>query len=184
MSNQNQNDAITQKFVLELNAVLTIENAGTERLQTRIQESRLNEIRQQLQQHLQESTEHQKRLQKIIHGIGGEPTQEKSGLPLPIYPDIIWKMMSNSMTKQEWELKRAEEDLIVENAEAVCYSMLIQKAKAGGDLFYNTIEQLSLNLKDEQHMIDWINNNLPGMLTRLWPSVQQTQSKDNPDDLK
>ncbi len=93
-------------------------------------------------------------------------------------------MMSNSMTKQEWELKRAEEDLIVENAEAVCYSILIQKAKAGGDLFSNTIEQLSLNLKDEQHMIDWINNNLPGMLTRLWPSVQQTQSKDNPDDHK
>ena len=77
MSNQNQNDAITKKFVLELNAVLAIENAGTERLQARIQESRLNEIRQQLQQHLQESTEHQKRLQKIIHGIEGEPTQEK-----------------------------------------------------------------------------------------------------------
>ncbi len=184
MSNQNQNDAITQKFVLELNAILAIENAGTERLQARIQESRLNEIRQQLQKHLQESTEHQKRLQKIIQGIGGEPTQEKSGLPLPTYPGIIWKMMSNSMTKQEWELKRAEEDLIVENAEAVCYSILIQKAKAGGDLFSNTIEQLSLNLKDEQHMIDWINNNLPGMLTRLWPSIQQTQSKNNPEEHK
>ncbi len=182
MSKQNPNDAITQKFVLELNAVLAIENAGMERLHTRIQESRLDEIKQQLQQHLHESTDHQKRLQKIIQDMGGEPTQEKSGLPLPVYPDIIWNMMSNSMTKQEWELKRAEEDLIVENAEAVCYTMLIQKAKAGGDMFYDTLESLSLNLKDEQHMIDWINNNLPGMLTRLWPSMQTNHSKDNSND--
>jgi hypothetical protein len=60
--------------------------------------------------------------------------------------------------------------------------MLIQKAKASGDVLYGALESLSLNLKDEQNMIDWINNNLPAMLTKLWPSIQSNHSKDNSND--
>ena len=36
-------------------------------------------------------------------------------------------MMNDTMTKEEWELRSSEEDMIVENAEATCYLMLIQK---------------------------------------------------------
>jgi hypothetical protein len=28
--------------------------------------------------------------------------------------------MNNSMTEQEWELRKAEEDMIVENSEVMC----------------------------------------------------------------
>jgi len=82
------------------------------------------------------------------------------------------ELMNNSMTKQEWELKKSEEDLINESAEAICYQMLIQKAQMAGGVFQNAIEPLSLNMKDEAKMADWLKTNSPGMLAQLWPEVQ------------
>ncbi len=117
--------------------------------------------------------------------MGGEPTQEKIGLPIPSYPQTIFQMMTDSMTKQEIELKRAEEDLIIENAEVSSYLMLIGKAQMAGGVFSNAIESLSLNMNDEQNMIDWIKTNSPGMLAQLWPKMQSaiatsTSSTDAP----
>ena len=83
-------EIITQKFILELNAALAMENAGVERLQTRIQEVSLPDAKSQIEHHLQESKEHQKRLQQLITNMGGEPTIEKIGLPLPSYPQTIF----------------------------------------------------------------------------------------------
>ena len=76
------------------------------------------------------------------------------------------------MTEQEWELKKAEEDMIVENAEVTCYLMLIQKAQMAGGVFFNAVEPLLQNMKDEEHMVDWIKTNSPGMLAQLWPKIQ------------
>lgn len=165
-------DIITKKFILELNEALALENAGIERLQTRIEEISIPEAKQQMQHHLQESLEHQKRLQQLITSIGGEPTQLKVGLPLPSYPDTIRKMMDNSMTRYEWELKKTEYDLIVENAEVSCYLMLLEKAQMAKEEFPNAAEPLSLNLKDEQNMVEWIKSNSSEMLSKLWPKIQ------------
>jgi ferritin-like metal-binding protein YciE len=172
MSKVDAAEILTQKFALEWNSALAMENAGIERLKSRIEEVTLPEAKQKMQIHLQESIEHQKRLQQLISSIGGVPTQEKLGLPLPSYPEIIMKMMINSMTKQEWELKKAEQDMIVENAEVTCYHMLIGKAQMAGGVFSNAIEPLSQNMKDEQKMADWIKTNSPGMLAQLWPQIQ------------
>jgi len=46
-------DLMNQKFILELNAALVMENAGVEILQTRITEASLPEAKQQLEYHLQ-----------------------------------------------------------------------------------------------------------------------------------
>jgi ferritin-like metal-binding protein YciE len=165
-------EIITQKFILELNAALAMENAGVERLQTRVQEVSLPDAKLQIEHHLQESKEHQKRLQQLISNMGGEPTIEKIGLPLPSYPQTISQMMTDSMTKQEIELKRTEEDLIIESAEVASYIMLIGKVQMAGGVFLNTLEPLSLNMKDEQKMVDWIKTNSPGMLAQLWPKIQ------------
>jgi ferritin-like metal-binding protein YciE len=172
MSKVDAAEILNQKFALEWNSALAMENAGIERLKSRIEEVTLPEAKQKMQLHLQESVEHQKRLQQLISSIGGVPTQEKLGLPLPSYPEIIMKMMINSMTKQEWELKKAEQDMIVENAEVTCYLMLIGKAQMAGGVFSNAIEPLSQNMKDEQKMADWIKTNSPGMLAQLWPQIQ------------
>jgi ferritin-like metal-binding protein YciE len=172
MSKLGAAEILIQKFALEWNSALAMENAGIERLKSRIEEVTLPEAKQKMQIHLQESVEHQKRLQQLISSIGGVPTQEKLGLPLPSYPEIIMKMMINSMTKQEWELKKAEQDMIVENAEVACYLMLIGKAQMAGGVFSNAVEPLSLNMKDEQKMVEWIKTNSPGILAQLWPEIQ------------
>ena len=52
--------------------------------------------------------------------------------------------------------------------------MLIGKSQITGGLFLNAVEPLSLNLKDEQNMADWIKTNSPGMLSQLWPKIQST----------
>jgi ferritin-like metal-binding protein YciE len=172
MSKINVAEIMSQKFALELNGALAMENAGMERLQTRIDETLLPEAKQQMQHHLQESLVHQKRLQQLITSIGGKPTDEKLGLPLPIFPQSMAEMMKDTMTKQEWELKRSEEDLINETAETICYQMLIQKAQMAGGVFQNAIEPLSLNMKDEAKMADWIRTNAPGMMAQLWPQIE------------
>jgi hypothetical protein len=89
------------------------------------------------------------RLQKLITDLGGNSTTEKLGLPLPSYPQEMQEIMDSSMTKQEWELKKSEYDMTVENADVSCYLSLILKAQMAGGVFMNTIEPLSLNLKDE-----------------------------------
>ena len=176
MSKINVAEIMSQKFALELNAALAMENAGMERLQTRIDETLLSEAKQQMQHHLQESLVHQKRLQQLITNLGGKPTEEKLGLPIPRYPQSMAEMMTNTLTKQEWELKRSEEDLINESAETIFYQMLIQKAQMAGGVFQNAIEPLSLNMKDEAKMAEWIKTNAPGMMAQLWPQIQSAIS--------
>ncbi len=82
----NPNEIVMQKFIFELNGALAMENAGVERLQVRIKEVSIPEARQQLEHHLEESKQHQERLQKLITDLGGNTTNEKLGLPLPSYP--------------------------------------------------------------------------------------------------
>lgn len=165
--NSNTDTIIRQKFALELNAALAMENAGLERLQTRIQETSLPNVKQHLQHHLQETTEHQKRLQQLIIDMGGQATQEKLGLPLLNIPQDMLEMMNNTRTQNELELKKTEEDLIIENAELGCYHMLIQKAKIAGVKFQPVVNTLSLNMQDEAKMIDWMWSNTSNMMRQL-----------------
>jgi ferritin-like metal-binding protein YciE len=163
---------LSQKFVLELNGALAMENAGIERLNTRISETIVPEAKQRMELHLQESLEHQNRLQTLVTMLGGTPTQDKLGLPLPKYPQDMFNAMTDMMTRQEYELKRSEEDQILEKAEVICYYMLIQKAKIAGGIFLSAVEPLTLNMKDEENMAEWIKTNAPGIMTQLWPKMQ------------
>lgn len=87
LSKINVSSIMSQKFSLELNTALAMENSGIERLQMRISETLLPEAKQQMQHHLEESLLHQKRLKQLITMIGGTPLEgEKSGYP---YPNIL-----------------------------------------------------------------------------------------------
>jgi ferritin-like metal-binding protein YciE len=172
MSNTNTSDILSQKFIVGLNGALAMENAGLERLQSRIQETTLPDIRQQLEHHAQETSQHQKRLQQLITDLGGQPTQEKMELPLPKFPQAMLDKMKNTLTPEELELKITEEDLIIENAELGCYHMLIQKAKLADGQFQTAEDMLSLNMQDEVKMRDWLWTNSSSMLTKMWPKIQ------------
>ena len=171
MSKSNIDDAISQKFVLELNTALAMENAGIERLNSRIQETLFPSVKQQLQHHLQETTEHQKRLQQLITSMGGQATEAKLGLPLPKFPQDMLEKMNNTLTQEEIELKKTEEDLIIENTELGCYHMLIQKAKMAGGQFQTAEATLSLNMQDEAKMTNWIWSNTSKMLRQLMSNI-------------
>jgi ferritin-like metal-binding protein YciE len=171
MSGSNMDDIMSQKFVLELNAALAMENAGIERLNSRIQETSLPGIKQQLQHHLQETAQHKKRLQQLISDMGGQATEEKLGLPLPKFPQDMLEKMNNTLTQEELELKKTEEDLIIENAELGCYHMLIQKAKMAGGQFRIAEDTLSLNMQDEAKMKNWIWSNTSKMIRQLQPNI-------------
>src|ERR1044072_2408781 len=163
---QQQNIEPNKKFALIFNAVLSMENAACKRLEKRINEVSLPEAKQQLQHHLQETKEQQKRLQGIITKYNGTPTTEELGLPLPSYPESIKKEMESSMTEGEKEVKKAEEDLLVEKAEATCYNMIIEKINVLGQ-GTDAISILEQNLREEQSMINWIESNCPAMVQQL-----------------
>jgi ferritin-like metal-binding protein YciE len=77
------------KFLLYLNSSLAMENAALERLQRRVQQTILEDTRQQLKNHLEETKEHQDRLSQLITKLGGSPTQEKGQLPIAMPPDSL-----------------------------------------------------------------------------------------------
>jgi ferritin-like metal-binding protein YciE len=65
-----------------LNEILSVENAAIERLQSRIQETSLEDIKEQLQHHLQETINQQQRLSNLIKNRGGIDTSTKADLPI------------------------------------------------------------------------------------------------------
>ena len=163
---QQQSMKNQEKFALMFNGVLAMENAACKRLETRINEVSLPDAKQQLQHHLEETKEQQKRLQNLITKFNGTPTTEEIGLPLPSYPESIKKEMESSLTEGEKELKKSEEDLLVEKAEATCYNMLIEKSNIL-NIGTEALPILQQNLQEEQSMINWIESNSPIMIQQL-----------------
>jgi ferritin-like metal-binding protein YciE len=167
-----KNISINEKLALYLNDALSIENAAIKRLQLRLRQTRLPDIKVQLQRHLDETKEQQNRLKRLISSLDQKPTNDRGRLPVTSSPKSIEKMLKKSMTDAEEELMGAKEDAIVESAEIVLYDMLIQFAQkasvvVGGD----AIPILSQNLDEERAMLDWIKANTPVLITQLWPDI-------------
>jgi ferritin-like metal-binding protein YciE len=167
-----KNININEKMALYLNDALSIENAAIKRLQLRLRQTRLSDVKVQLQHHLDETKEQQIRLKRLISSLGQKPTNDRARLPVMSSPKSIEKMLKRSMIDAEKELKGAKDDAIVESAEIVLYDMLIQFAQkasviVGGD----AIPILSQNLGEERAMLDWIKANTPILITQLWPDI-------------
>jgi ferritin-like metal-binding protein YciE len=86
MTLEEQNPMMNNKLLQYLNEMLSTENAAVERLEFRIQQTTLEDVKRQLQQHLQETIEQQQRLINLIknRGVGTtfSPTSSKADLPL------------------------------------------------------------------------------------------------------
>ena len=77
-----------QKIVQYLNDALAMENATEDRIESRLQETIVDDTRIQLQDHLEETRSQKDRLKQIITSHGGEPTDAKADLPILI-PNTI-----------------------------------------------------------------------------------------------
>src|SRR5919108_2875959 len=78
-SHRNDNTNKTN-FIEYLNEVLSLEDAVSERLDRRIQETPIKNSQISLQQQFQEEKEQQSRLRKLIVDCGGKPTSSKVDL--------------------------------------------------------------------------------------------------------
>ncbi|MFL6441291.1 MAG: ferritin-like domain-containing protein [Nitrososphaeraceae archaeon] len=163
-----------QKLILHLNEALAIENAAVQRLQSRIKQTRMENVKQRLQAHLEETKGQQDRLKQLISDLGkgqkNAATKDKAQLPIPTPPKSLTNAFVKMMTSAESELTAAKEDAIVENAEIILYDMLTHLAERMNAA--NAIAILSQSLSEERSMADWIKTNMPDMIAQLWPEIE------------
>ncbi|MFL6401621.1 MAG: DUF892 family protein [Nitrososphaeraceae archaeon] len=169
-----------QKLTLHLNEALAIENAAIQRLQSRIKQTRMENVRQRLQAHLEETKRQQDRLKQLISDLGNgqknAATKDKAQLPIPTPPKSLTNIFGRMMTSAEYELKATKEDAIVENAEIILYDMLTHLAERMNAV--NAIAILSESLSEERAMADWIKTNTPDMVAELWPEIEASIAVD------
>jgi ferritin-like metal-binding protein YciE len=177
-SSQKKRISLNDKLGLYLNDALSMENASIQRLQSRIKQTRLQDAKQQLQLHLDETKEQQKRLRQLISNLGGKPTKDKAQLPVMSPPKSLMNTLNRHMTSAEADLKGAKDDAVIENAEIVFYDMLthlLQKANLDGE----AVSVLTQSLYEEKSMAEWIRSNTPIMLTQLWPNIETSVTKQD-----
>ena len=166
----------SEKITLYLNEALSMENAAVERLQLRIKQTKIENVKERLRLHLEETREQQNRLKQLISDVGGKnPTKDKAQLPIPSVPKTMAKMIGRMMTSAELELRGAKEDAIIENAEIVLYDMLMHLVEKMG--ITNAISVISQSLSEEKAMADWIKTNAPDILMQLWPEIEASIAK-------
>src|SRR6266508_4848326 len=152
-----------QKLTLYLNEALAIENAAVQRLQSRIKHTKIEDAKQRLQLHLEETRGQQDRLKQLISDLGEKGvTKDKAQLPITTPPKSLAKTVEKMLTPAELELKAAKEDAIIENAEIILYDMLTQLAVKMNAA--DAIPILTQILSEERSMADWIRINTPVMV--------------------
>src|ERR671921_621447 len=170
------------KLLEYFNEMLSVENAAIDRIQTRIEECPIQEGKQRLKQHLDETIEQQNRLREIITKYGGNYTDSKAHLSTPKPPatELMKKTIKDTVKSvtadtdnplpEEMELIRTKEDAILEHAEIIGYKMLIQLSQRANA--QDAITILKQNLQEEESMANWIMDNTPMTLDQLWPKIQ------------
>jgi len=160
-----------QKLTLYLNEALAIENAAVQRLQSRVKHTKIEDAKQRLQLHLEETRGQQDRLKQLILDLGEKGvTKDKAQLPITTPPKSLAKTVEKMLTPAELELKAAKEDAIIENAEIILYDMLTQLAVKMNAA--DAIPILTQILSEERSMADWIRINTPVMVAQLWPEIE------------
>jgi ferritin-like metal-binding protein YciE len=154
--------------VAGLNLALSFENASVERLEKRLSESIVPEVKQKILHHLDQTKKQQERLRERIRvlGTGMSPTTEKGRLPIPEPPHKLKMMIESSSSDNEREVWESLNDLIIERAEAIMYRGGIQALQLlRADK--KTIKELEKCLKEEEVFGDWLEKNNPKIAKRL-----------------
>jgi ferritin-like metal-binding protein YciE len=154
--------------VAGLNLALSYENAAVDRLEKRLSETIVPEVKQKIIHHLDQTKNQQERLRERIKvlGMGMEPTSDKGRLPIPEPPQKLKMMIESSSSDKEREVWESLNDLIVARAEAIMYRggiEALQLLKADK----KTIKALVKNLNEEEAFGDWLEKNNPKIAKRL-----------------
>ena len=151
-----------------LNLALSYENAAVDRLEKRLSESIVPEVKEKIKRHLDQTKQQQERLRERIKaiGMGMEPISEKGKLPIPEPPQNLKIMIESNSSDREREVWESLNDLIIERAETIMYRGGIQALELlKADK--KTIKALEKNLKEEEAFGDWLEKNNPKIAKRL-----------------
>ena len=191
-----------QKIVQYLSDALAMENASEERIQSRLEETIVDDTRLQLREHLEETRNQKDRLKQVITSHGGEPTDAKADLPTlkPNTIDLVRDDVTSSSTAKstnnegsrnlqdnssiksivkETDSVRlsAERELIQTERDAIIENAEIVKYKILMEIAkrvgaIDAIPVIDENLKEEAKMANWMIANIPNMLRRLWAQIE------------
>ena len=179
--NNNGLTAANAIAIAGLNLALSYENAAVDRLEKRLSESIVPEVKQKIKDHLEETKQQQERLRERIKALGGgvgmEPISEKGQLPIPQPPQKLKIMIESSSSDKEREVWESLNDLIIERAESIMYKGGIQALELlKADK--KTIKVLEKNLKEEEAFGDWLEKNNPKIAKRLMTKQIQERRQE------
>jgi ferritin-like metal-binding protein YciE len=181
-SNDNNNSHLSSSAnavaIAGLNLALSYENAAVDRLEKRLSESIVPEVKEKIKRHLEQTKEQQERLKQRIKALGSEmePISEKGQLPIPEPPQKLKIMIESASSDKEREIWESLNDLIIERAEAIMYKGGIQALELlKADK--KTIKALEKNLKEEEAFGDWLEKNNPKIAKRLMTKQIEEKKK-------
>lgn len=171
-----------------LNLALSYENAAVDRLEQRVSQCTVPELKKNLMRHLKQTKEQQERLKERITfladfdvGSGyspaaAVPTAESGRLPIPEPPPFLKTMMDEVGTEREREVWESINDLIIERAEAIMYRAGIQALELL-KIDKKTINALKKNLSEEEAFAKWLEKNNPRIAKKLMKRQQMLEGK-------
>jgi adenylate cyclase len=181
---------LMSELVENLNEALSTENASVDRIISRIDQTPIQEVKQRLKQHLEETHIQKSRLKGIITGLGGKPTDAKADLSRSNLPTTMTKRKNfpktaesktegngreNSTLEEEDELVQMKQDFIIEHDELVAYESLIRIMQMTDTPQQHEITfLLEKSMQEEESMAYWYKIHTPLILDNLWPKMIHT----------
>ena len=186
--NYDDNIQLISELVENLNEVLSTENASIDRIISRIDQTPLQEVKQRLKQHLEETHSQKLRLKSIIIGLGGKPTDAKADLSRSNLPMMTMRKnfrkavelntesnsQENSMLEED-ELAQIKQDFVIEHDELVAYESLLRRMQMIDPQQQHEITfLLEKSMQEEESMAYWYKIHTPLILDNLWPKMIHT----------
>jgi ferritin-like metal-binding protein YciE len=177
------------KLVENLNGALSTENASVDRIISRIDQTPIQQVKQRLRQHLEETHIQKNRLKRIITVLEGKPTDSKADLSRSILSTTLPIRRSFTKTaeskteddhrensvEEEDELVQMKQDFIIEHDELLAYESLIRTTQITDMPQRHYITSLlEKSMQEEESMAYWYKIHTPLILDNLWPKIIHT----------
>lgn len=150
-----QSDDLRNKLVNWLQEAHAMEHHIVQTLETQVKETeRYPDVQSRIQQHLEESRQHEQRMEERLNAYQVKPSAMKS-----MSAGLANSLMGAATGAHGDPLvKMAREDYMTEHMEIAAYGALIAAAQAYGDA--DTVQAAQANLRDEWRMSDWLEHHL------------------------
>jgi len=161
-----------ERYILHLNHALAMESALVDHLERRANEISVQEIRQRILQHRDETVQHRDTVRGIIESLNGEPTSTKANVQAPITPGMLGRVITAlESEKEDRFLLETLADFAVENYEAGVYQTLALIARnlgyPGHASRFDTIRQ------QEESMAAFVSRTAPQAINAAFPATRK-----------